>query len=82
MHDVQGAQVASFPKEEFPDVDQLQGNGDDHGIADEAVKLLLCGGIGEEQQGPSHHAESAIRKLFDIPSEEKGIEFRSPVVIE
>mmetsp|Transcript_10876 Transcript_10876/g.27357 ORF Transcript_10876/g.27357 Transcript_10876/m.27357 type:complete len:526 (+) Transcript_10876:404-1981(+) len=82
VHDVEGPHVSGLPIKELRDVDELEEDGDGHGVGECAVELVLLRGEGEDDEGPDHHAEAAVGHELDVDAEDAGVELDAVVVVE
>jgi len=80
--DVHGGKVSGFPKEEFENVDQLQGYIDKDRVTDITKPLILGESVGNNANSPVNHAKSAVCELFDVPPENAGVKFSAPIIVE
>lgn len=74
MHTINGEQGGCAPVE---DVDHLKDDEEHHRVGQLAVELVLLGGVREDHDGPSDHADSADGEEFEVEVADAGVQLHA-----
>lgn len=68
-HNTYRIEITALPTEKLENVHGLEQRGNEHGISNDTMQLVLLDGKSDNSDAPAHHSKAAIDQLFKTDAE-------------